>query len=182
MAALLLLLLISALAQANSNCYHDIDLEIVHKCKDMYATLELALLTPGNLYILREAFYPTNGGSPHVLHFNFSVQLPNNVTLVAERGWTSSGFLRIVNPVTLAALQSGIVLHYLTPIQRITLILDVQNATTLKVFNRSDLMSVLTILTTRVSVCRFILHDIVYGLHANLFHCSLRHMLHYKTN
>ena len=141
-----LLLLISALAQANSDC-DDTDLETVGKCKGIYDTLESALLTPENLYALRDQI---SQHSPSVLHTSYNLHQGNNVTSVIDIGWTSYGFFTIMNPIALFVFQPRVILLLLKGLQLsplVPLMLDVDNAT----YNdSSDLKVALEILTTRV--------------------------------
>ena len=130
------------------------DPERVDRCFLLYDALESALLTPENLHILRESFFPPSQRSPSILDIHYSIESitsTNNYSI----GWTSSALLSIIDPITLAAFQSGwfYVLEISTILPRqVPIELDIKNHTLPSNISSSEKRSVLKVLTTRVSI------------------------------
>ena len=131
----------------------------VDERKSIHDALESALISPRNLYLLRETFEPAFDRSPSVILIFYDVQLDNNETSRFEIGWSSYAFFSVIDPVSLSAFQSGMVMVFLTGLkilplpQNITLMLDVHNSLPTCTLTASSikLKSVLNTLTTRVS-------------------------------
>ena len=135
------------------------DQEQVRRCFLLYDTLESALLTPENLYILRGAFFPTSRRSPTILDNLYSIEpsielddgntIANNYSI----GWTGSALFSIIDPITLAAFQSG--WFYALDIAilpcQVSIELDVRNHTLPPNITSNELRTALEELTTRVS-------------------------------
>ena len=135
----------------------------VDECKSIHDALESALISPRNLYLLRETFEPASYHTPSAILISYDVQLDNNETSKSEIGWSSSAFFSVIDPVSLSAFQSGLVMVFLTGLQilplhqNITLVLDIHNSLPTLTANSSKLKSVLNTLTTRVS-CLFLVY------------------------
>ena len=104
---LILLTVISVVAQANFQCSEDEiqNSQLSRPCNQIYATLESALVSTDNLYVPTITLYPSTHFAPVVLEVNYNIQFPAFTTTL---GWTDSGvFAAIIyiNPRTLLNLQ-----------------------------------------------------------------------------
>ena len=152
-----LVIVLTIFSKASAQCRPgDIrNFQTSQRCNVIYDALEIALVSDDNLYVIREAFFPSSDIVPVVLEVEYDIQRVSNGTLSVTLGWTESGVFAAINPQTLYNLQLGSLYWPLRNLllnpRIITLSLDVESTTELSDVPNSEIEEVLDIMNARVS-------------------------------